>query len=36
MRKVELVPAELGTDAVLIGAGSLALRGSGHTIMENA
>ncbi len=30
MRKVELVPAELGTDAVLVGAGYLALHAAGH------
>ncbi len=29
MRKVELVPAELGTDAVLVGAGYLALHAAG-------
>jgi glucokinase len=34
MRKVELVPAELGADAVLIGAGFLALRASGHSTEE--
>jgi glucokinase len=36
MKRVELVPAELGADAVLIGAGFLALRGSGHTAKEKA
>jgi glucokinase len=35
MKKVELVPAELGTDAVLFGAGFLALRGSGQTVTED-
>jgi glucokinase len=34
MRHVELVPAELGPDAVLIGAGFLALRGPGRTAKE--
>lgn len=36
MRHVELVPAELGADAVLVGAGFLALRGSGRTGKENS
>jgi glucokinase len=36
MRKVELVPAVLGADAVLIGAGFLALRGAGPTTTEKA
>jgi glucokinase len=36
MRHVKLVPAELGADAVLIGAGFLALRGSAHTAKEKA
>ncbi len=36
MRRVELVPAELGTDAVLVGAGFLALRGPGRATKENA
>ncbi len=35
MRKVELVPAELGADAVLVGAGFLALREAGHSAGPN-
>lgn len=35
MRKVELVPAELGGDAVLVGAGFLALRAAGNSAGRN-
>jgi glucokinase len=35
MQKVELVPAELGADAALIGAGFLALKAAGESTMEN-
>jgi len=35
MQKVELLPAELGADAALIGAGFLALKIAGESSMEN-